>query len=70
MRAFLRREAARQPPLEYDEKSDAYRFSGGVAEFVYGREPGDFGDLGPYLAKAVRERIDKLGKPIIEIAEV
>ncbi|MPZ48874.1 MAG: ethanolamine utilization protein EutA [Dehalococcoidia bacterium] len=56
----------RTPPLEYDEPIDAYTFSGGVSEFVYGREPGDFGDLGPFLAKAVRERVDKLGTPVIE----
>jgi ethanolamine utilization protein EutA len=56
----------RTPPLYYEDKIDAYTFSGGVSEFVYGREPGDFGDLGPLLAKAVRERVEKLGKPIIE----
>jgi len=56
----------RTPPLYYDGQIDAFTFSGGGSEFIYGREPGDFGDLGPYLAKAVLERIEKLGKPIIE----
>jgi ethanolamine utilization protein EutA len=56
----------RTPPLEYADKIDSYTFSGGVSEFVYGREPGDFGDLGPLLAAEVRQRVEKLGKPIIE----
>lgn len=34
---------------------DSVVFSGGVSEFIYEREPRDFGDLGPYLGKAIRE---------------
>ena len=33
-------------------------FSGGVGEYVYGREPRDFGDLGKLFGEAVRARID------------
>jgi ethanolamine utilization protein EutA len=33
-------------------------FSGGVSEYVYGREEHDFGDLGRRLGRAIRERID------------
>jgi ethanolamine utilization protein EutA len=33
-------------------------FSGGVAEYVYGREVLDFGDLGRRLGRAVRARLD------------
>ncbi len=33
-------------------------FSGGVAEYVYGREERDFGDLGLRLGRAIRERLD------------
>jgi ethanolamine utilization protein EutA len=33
-------------------------FSGGVAEYVYGREQRDFGDLGLLLGQAVRRRLD------------
>ena len=33
-------------------------FSGGVSEYVYQREEHDFGDLGPRLGRAIRERID------------
>jgi ethanolamine utilization protein EutA len=34
-------------------------FSGGVAEYVYGREERGFGDLGLLLGRAVRARIDR-----------
>jgi ethanolamine utilization protein EutA len=41
--------------------------SGGVSEFVYGREKSSFGDLGPLLATEMRTRIEawgpRLGKP-------
>lgn len=33
-------------------------FSGGVGEYVYGREPRDFNDLGLRLGRAIRQRID------------
>jgi ethanolamine utilization protein EutA len=33
-------------------------FSGGVGEYVYGREERDFGDLGRRLGRAIRERVD------------
>jgi ethanolamine utilization protein EutA len=32
-------------------------FSGGVSEFIYEREPQDFGDLGMRLGKAIRQRL-------------
>ena len=37
---------------------DGIMFSGGVAEFVYGRETRDFGDLGNRLGAALRRRVD------------
>lgn len=37
---------------------DGVMFSGGVAEYVYGRETRDFGDLGRALGRALRRRID------------
>jgi len=40
------------------ENIDGVMFSGGVAEFVYGRESRDFGDLGRRLGHALRKRID------------
>lgn len=33
-------------------------FSGGVGEYVYGREPRDFGDLGKLFGEALRARLD------------
>ena len=33
-------------------------FSGGVAEYVYGREARDFGDLGLRLGQAIRKKVD------------
>ena len=41
-----------------DAKIDAITFSGGVAEYVYGRETRRFGDLGPDLAHAIAHAIE------------
>ena len=38
-------------------------FSGGVAEYVYEREPRDFGDLGKLLGNAVRQKLSSGGFP-------
>jgi ethanolamine utilization protein EutA len=38
---------------------DGIMFSGGVSEYVYEREQRDFGDMGPRLGRAIRERIAK-----------
>lgn len=51
----------RLPELTYTGKIDVITFSGGVSEFIYGREPRNFGDLGGRVAKAIRQRVDKLG---------
>ena len=37
---------------------DGMMFSGGVAEYVYGREDRDFGDMGRRLGRAIRRHID------------
>jgi ethanolamine utilization protein EutA len=47
---------------------DAFSFSGGVAEYVYGRDTADHGDLGPRLAAAIRARVDGWG-PELQNAE-
>ena len=39
---------------------DGVMFSGGVAEYVYGREERDFGDLGRGLGFAMRKKMDRL----------
>ena len=38
-------------------------FSGGVGEYVYDREPRDFGDLGKLLGSAVRQKLSSGGFP-------
>lgn len=47
-------------PLPAVEGVDAMMFSGGVGEYVYGREDRDFGDLGRRLGLAIRARLDRL----------
>ena len=37
---------------------DGMMFSGGVGEYVYGRETRDFGDMGRRLGQAIRRKID------------
>ncbi|HET6629673.1 MAG TPA: ethanolamine ammonia-lyase reactivating factor EutA [Woeseiaceae bacterium] len=45
-------------PISHLANIDSVMFSGGVAEFVYHREPGDFGDLGRPLGGALRAAVD------------
>jgi len=54
----------RLPPLPEADELQALTFSGGVSEYVYGFEPASFGDLGPLLARRVRERIERTGAPV------
>ena len=58
----------RLPPLSYRGQIDAITFSGGVSEFIYGRNPGNFGDLGPLLASEVKKRAQHLAIPVVEPA--
>jgi ethanolamine utilization protein EutA len=48
----------RLDPLAYKGKIDEVTFSGGVSEFIYGREKQSFGDLGPMLAEEIRKRVE------------
>jgi ethanolamine utilization protein EutA len=50
---------------------DGVMFSGGVGEYVYGREERDFGDLGLRLGRAVRRRVEAgaLPWPILPAGE-
>ncbi len=48
---------------------DGVMFSGGVAEYVYGREERDFGDLGRRLGLALGKRLDKLPWKILPAGE-
>jgi len=45
-------------PIGELARIDGVMFSGGVGEYVYGREERDFGDMGRRLGRAIRERID------------
>ncbi len=45
-------------PIEDWGRIDGMMFSGGVAEYVYGREERDFGDMGRRLGRAMRKRVD------------
>jgi ethanolamine utilization protein EutA len=44
-------------PIDDLGRVDAITFSGGVAEYIYGRETRDFGDLGRRLGTAIRARL-------------
>lgn len=44
-------------------------FSGGVAEYIYGREPREFGDLGPRLAAAIRRHAAQADLRLLEPRE-
>ncbi len=54
----------RLEPMTARVKPEILTFSGGVSEFIYGRETGSYGDLGASLAKAIRERVEKWGVKI------
>ena len=59
----------RLPAIGWEGPIDAITFSGGVSEYIYGYEKQQFGDLGPLLARAVRERVDVAGLQIMESVE-
>src|SRR5579864_7544391 len=44
-------------PIAALGRIDGILFSGGVSEYVYQREARDFGDMGPRLGRAIRERV-------------
>lgn len=54
-------------PLDYVERARSVIFSGGVAEYIYGREERHFGDLGKLLGTAVRRQLvrDDLGLTVL-----
>ncbi|MBV9169669.1 MAG: ethanolamine ammonia-lyase reactivating factor EutA [Chloroflexi bacterium] len=59
-------------PLEIDgHRPTALTFSGGVAEYIYGRESTTYGDLGPDLAAALRRAADagRLPAPPVPLGE-
>jgi ethanolamine utilization protein EutA len=58
-------------PLAATGPFDGVMFSGGVGEYVYGRETRQFGDLGGPLGRALRRRVDSgaLPYPLLEAGE-
>lgn len=50
--------------LRHAPPPDVLTFSGGVSEYLYGRESADFGDLGPALGRAILERVKEWGPRI------
>lgn len=58
-------------PIEAFGTINGILASGGVAEFVYGRERRDFGDLGLWLGKAIAERLSlgRLPWPLLPAIE-
>jgi ethanolamine utilization protein EutA len=58
-------------PIANFGRIDGIMFSGGVGEYVYGREQRDFGDLGRRLGGAVRRRVDSgaLAWPLLPAGE-
>jgi ethanolamine utilization protein EutA len=57
------------PPLEPLPKIDGILFSGGVSEYIYGREGHDYGDLGPYLGMEIKKQADGRGFNILDGGE-
>jgi ethanolamine utilization protein EutA len=58
-------------PLADTSAIEGVMFSGGVAEYVYGRETRDFNDMGLLLGAALRRRIEggALAWPVLEAGE-
>ncbi|MDQ7857735.1 MAG: ethanolamine ammonia-lyase reactivating factor EutA [Armatimonadota bacterium] len=57
------------PPLPAAPAFRRVVFSGGVAEYIYGREAREFGDLGPRLAASLRRRAAAAGLELLEPLE-
>jgi ethanolamine utilization protein EutA len=54
----------RLEPLGHRGPITEVTFSGGVSEYIYGREAASFGDLGVLLAQEIRARVEGWGPPI------
>lgn len=60
----LTQKLAITPPLSFPEPINHMIFSGGVSEFIYGRERREFGDLGLILAEEIRAACLSPGFPV------
>ncbi len=56
-------------PLSIDLAVDRVTFSGGVSEYIYGREERDFGDLAKMLANAINHRREAFPAMVVETPE-
>jgi ethanolamine utilization protein EutA len=56
-------------PLGELPKVDGILFSGGVSEYIYGREERGFGDLGPHLGREIRKQADVRGFHVLDAGE-
>jgi ethanolamine utilization protein EutA len=56
-------------PLGELPEIDGILFSGGVSEYIYGREERGFGDLGPFLGREIREQAEARGFNILDAGE-
>jgi ethanolamine utilization protein EutA len=67
----LVRELLLTEPLPGTVQPEAITFSGGVAEYIYGREEADYRDLAPALAAAVRAALadGRLPFPVLDPGE-
>jgi ethanolamine utilization protein EutA len=59
----------RLDPIAYRGKVDQITFSGGVSEYVYGREAETFGDLGALLAQEISARLPGSGMELVPSTE-
>ena len=59
----------RLDPISARAQIDQVTFSGGVAEYIYGREPQTYGDLGVLLAQEIRARVEAWGPRLAPASE-
>ncbi|MFC1962967.1 ethanolamine ammonia-lyase reactivating factor EutA, partial [Chloroflexota bacterium] len=59
------------PPLSHKGRIDKLIFSGGVSEYIYGYEEGDYSDLGRMLGKEIRQSVEgsDFGVPLCQSRE-
>ncbi len=67
--AGLARELLVTEPIELPERIDGIQLSGGVAEYVHGRESRDFGDLGRWLGEELQVRLAAAGLPPLTVGD-
>jgi ethanolamine utilization protein EutA len=56
-------------PLSVLPSLDGVLFSGGVSEYIYGREESSFGDLGLHLGREIRNEAERRGFQILDAVE-